>query len=394
MAYKVIRRSLSTGVAIAGVSAITWSAIAVLPADEPVAVAHRVVTAKVTPVALASSLQLLAEAAAATLQQSADGLITKLPALWNQVNVQWADADLTHWNYALVADSFLMPVAPLVFGPLNDAVAEVVARAFPVIGDEIRAIPGMVEYGVIRLIGPILSAIGGAGAAHAQIFYSMSNWELRPFVEALVAAPGHVIGGLLFGGYGDLRPLLTGEVGGLPIPAPGLLTPWGQQPAPRDIKWAPDAPGTVVESDTLVDELSEARIVEGEIVAEPVTEAIAELVKAVEPAAELVEPVEAEETVAEETPTEETPTEETPTEGTPAEGTPAEGAETSTPAKSADEAATDTKEAQKTKDAEKTESAEKADKTSKSSRRSEQRTNADRTGADANDRSARKRLSE
>lgn len=296
MAYKAIRRSLTAGVAIAGASAITWSAVAVVPANEPVVVAHRVVAATVTPAGLASSLQLLTEAAAATVQQSVDGLVTKLPALWNQVDAQWADVELTHWNYALVADSFLMPVAPLLFGPLNDAVAEVVARQFPVLGDEIRAIPGLIEYGVIRLIGPLLSAIGGAGAAHAQIFKSMSNWELQPFFEALVAAPGHVIDGLLFGGYGDLRPLLTGEIGGTPIPAPGLLTPWGQPPAPRDIKWAPDAPAVVVESETVAELVTDTTVVQDKIVAEPVeaepvAELVAEPVTTVEPVTATVETV-------------------------------------------------------------------------------------------------------
>lgn len=295
MAYKAIRRSLTAGVAIAGASAITWSTVAVAPANEPVVVAHRVVAATVTPAGLASSLQLLTEAAAATVQQSVDGLVTKLPALWNQVDAQWADVELTHWNYALVADSFLMPVAPLLFGPLNDAVAEVVARQFPVLGDEIRAIPGLIEYGVIRLIGPLLSAIGGAGAAHAQIFKSMSNWELQPFFEALVAAPGHVIDGLLFGGYGDLRPLLTGEIGGTPIPAPGLLTPWGQPPAPRDIKWAPDAPPVVVESETVAELVTDTTVVQDEVVVEPVepvvVEPVAELVTTVEPVTETVETV-------------------------------------------------------------------------------------------------------
>ncbi|MET4432454.1 hypothetical protein [Mycolicibacterium sp. 624] len=295
MAYKAIRRSLTAGVAIAGASAITWSTVAVAPANEPVVVAHRVVAATVTPAGLASSLQLLTEAAAATVQQSVDGLVTKLPALWNQVDAQWADVELTHWNYALVADSFLMPVAPLLFGPLNDAVAEVVARQFPVLGDEIRAIPGLIEYGVIRLIGPLLSAIGGAGAAHAQIFKSMSNWELQPFFEALVAAPGHVIDGLLFGGYGDLRPLLTGEIGGTPIPAPGLLTPWGQPPAPRDIKWAPDAPPVVVESETVAELVTDTTVVQDEVVVEPVepvvVEPVVELVTSVEPVTETVETV-------------------------------------------------------------------------------------------------------
>jgi hypothetical protein len=340
MAYNAIRSSLSAGVAIVGASAIAWSAVAVVPANEPVVVAHRVVTATVTPAGLASSLQLLSEAAAATVQQSVDGLVTKLPALWNQVDAQWADVELTHWNYALVADSFLMPVAPLLFGPLNDAVAEVVARQFPVLGDEIRAIPGLIEYGVIRLIGPLLSAIGGAGAAHAQIFKSMSNWELQPFFEALVAAPGHVIDGLLFGGYGDLRPLLTGEIGGTPIPAPGLLTPWGQPPAPRDIKWAPDPPAVVVESETIAELVTDTTTVQDKIVVEPVeAEPVAELAKTLEPVTETVETL----TIAE-------PVKAVAEDEASEDEAPSAGAGSSTPVKKADEAATDDDVTKDTKD--------------------------------------------
>lgn len=41
--------------------------------------------------------------------RTVDGLLVKspalwerVPALWEQVVAQWPDADLTHWNYALV----------------------------------------------------------------------------------------------------------------------------------------------------------------------------------------------------------------------------------------------------------------------------------------------------
>ncbi len=248
MEYNAFRRSVSTGLALVGAGAISFATVAAMPAQQ-VATATGGVSAEVRPVALAGYAQTLAAGAVATIQQSLDGLLNDAPALWNQVTAQWPDADLTHWNYALVTDAVLAPLAPLVIGPFNDAVAEVLAQQFPDLQDEIRQLPSVIEYGVVRLVGPVLSAIGGAGAAHAQIFYSMTTLELQPFFEAVAAAPVHVIDGLLFGGYGDLRPLLTGEVGGEPIPAPGLLTPWGQNPASRPIKWAPDSTLTLNQAD-------------------------------------------------------------------------------------------------------------------------------------------------
>ncbi|MCV7432325.1 hypothetical protein [Mycolicibacterium bacteremicum] len=253
MANKVFRQTLSTGVALAGAGAIALTPITVSPEATAVLEAPRVLSAEVVPAGLVQDLQLVAAGAQAALGQSYDALTRKIPELWWTVHEQWPDADLLHWNYALVSDIFLAPITPLVIGPLNDAVAEAVARNFPVLGEQIRQIPELVEYAFVRLVGPLLSAIGGAGVAHSEIFYSMTTLRIEPFIEAIVRAPFHVIDGLLFGGYGDLGPILPGREGEY-IPAPGLLTPWGQPPAVRDIKTpndiadstVPDASATVV----------------------------------------------------------------------------------------------------------------------------------------------------
>lgn len=223
--------------------------------------APRVVVAGPQSVALTGYAETLVAGAAAALEQSVDGLANDFPAIWAQVNAQWPDAELLHWNYALVADSFLAPVAPLVIGPLNDAVAEVLADAFPDHAEAIAQLPGLVEYTTVRLVGPLLSAIGAAGIAHEGIYYPTTTGDVAGFFEGIAAAPGHVIDGLLFGGYGDLSPLLTGEVGGTPIPAPGLLTPWGQEPPERDVQWglAPEAADTP----EVTEELLGAEVPEG-----------------------------------------------------------------------------------------------------------------------------------
>jgi hypothetical protein len=245
----VFRRSFTAGLAIAGAGAITWSAVGALPGEEPVAVAPRVVVAGSQSVALTGYAETLVAGAVAALEQSVDGLANDFPAIWSQVNAQWPDAELLHWNYALVADSFLAPVAPLVIGPLNDAVAEVLADAFPDHAEAIGQLPGLVEYTTVRLVGPLLSAIGAAGIAHEGIYYPTTTGDVAGFFEGIAAAPGHVIDGLLVGGYGDLSPLVTGEVGGTPIPAPGLLTPWGQEPPERDVEWG-STPGAEVPETT------------------------------------------------------------------------------------------------------------------------------------------------
>ncbi|MDZ7883101.1 MAG: hypothetical protein U5N53_09380 [Mycobacterium sp.] len=245
MANKVFRQTLTTGVVLASAGAIALTPVTVTPDIRAVADTPRVVTTDVMPAGLFQDLQLIGNGARAAVEQSIDGLVRKVPDIWWTVEEQWPDADLTHWNYAMVANIVFAPTTPLLIGPLNDAVAEAVARNFPVLGDQIRQIPDLVEYAFIRLVGPLLSAIGGAGQAHSDIFYSMTTWRIEPFIEAIVKAPFHVIDGLLFGGYGDLGPILPGREGQY-IPAPGLFTPWGQPPRVRDIKTPNDIVTTTV----------------------------------------------------------------------------------------------------------------------------------------------------
>lgn len=295
MANNVFRQTLTAGVVLASAGAIALTPVTVTPELRAVVDTPRVVTADVMPAGLLQDLQLIGNGARAAVEQSVDALTRKIPDLWWTVHEQWPDADLLHWNYALVTDIFLAPVTPLLIGPLNDAVAEAVARNFPVLGDQIRQIPDFVEYAFVRLIGPVLSAIGGAGVAHSEIFYSMTTLRIEPFIEAIVRAPFHVIDGLLFGGYGDLGPILPGREGQY-IPAPGLFTPWGRPPRVRDIKTpndiittttVPDADANVVSLSTGRGESStetDAAVVEPttdtvvgtpeEATAEPVTETV------------------------------------------------------------------------------------------------------------------------
>ena len=185
MANNVFRQTLTAGVVLASAGAIALTPVTVTPELRAVVDTPRVVTADVMPAGLLQDLQLIGNGARAAVEQSVDALTRKIPDLWWTVHEQWPDADLLHWNYALVTDIFLAPVTPLLIGPLNDAVAEAVARNFPVLGDQIRQIPDFVEYAFVRLIGPVLSAIGGAGVAHSEIFYSMTTLRIEPFIEAV-----------------------------------------------------------------------------------------------------------------------------------------------------------------------------------------------------------------
>ncbi|CAN7190935.1 hypothetical protein [Mycolicibacterium frederiksbergense] len=296
MANKVFRQTLTTGVVLAGAGAIALTPVTVTPQIRAVADTPRVVSTDVMPAGLFQDLQLIGNGARAAVEQSIDGLVRKVPDIWWTVEEQWPDADLTHWNYAMVANMVFAPITPLLIGPLNDAVAEAVARNFPVLGDQIRQVPELIEYAFIRLVGPLLSAIGGAGQAHSEIFYSMTTWRIEPFIEAIVKAPFHVIDGLLFGGYGDLGPILPGREGQY-IPAPGLLTPWGQPPRVRDIKTpndivtttVPDANASLVSLSTGRDE---SAVGTDTAVTETTTDTVDEnpVDTAVEPAVETVTP--------------------------------------------------------------------------------------------------------
>ena len=294
MAHKVLRQTLSTGVALASAGAIALTPVTVAPQFQAVVEAPRVVTTEVMPAGLIQDLQLIASGAQAALGQSYDALTRKIPDLWWTVHANWPDEDLLPWNYALVTDIFLAPITPLVVGPFNDAVAEAVARNFPVLGDQIRQIPELIEYAFVRLVGPILSAIGAAGMAHYEIYMSTTTYRIEPFIEAIIRAPFHVIDGLLFGGYGDLGPILPGREGEY-IPTPGLLTPWGQQPPVRDIKTPNDIVDTTVTDANLVSLATEAADqVEdtSELTTTTETAPVAEVVPETAPDAEVVPAVE------------------------------------------------------------------------------------------------------
>ncbi|GAA2541390.1 hypothetical protein [Mycolicibacterium diernhoferi] len=279
MANKVFRQTINTGVALASAGAIALTPVMITPQAQPMIDTPRVVTAEVMPAGFVQDLRLIADGARAAVEQSVDGLTRKAPDLWWTVHEHWPDADLLHWNYALVSDIFLAPIAPLIVGPLNDAIAEAVARNLPVLGDQIRQIPEFIEYAFVRLVGPLLSAIGGAGMAHSEIFYSMTTLRIEPFIEAIVRAPFHVIDGLLFGGYGDLGPILQGQEGTY-IPAPGLLTPWGKPPRVRDIK----TPNDIVPNDIVTTTLPDADANLVSLVTEPADDAAATDSSVIDPA--------------------------------------------------------------------------------------------------------------
>ncbi|MDA2891471.1 hypothetical protein PDG61_11165 [Mycolicibacterium sp. BiH015] len=246
MAHSVFHRSITAGVALAGAGAIAFSTLPVLPNHEVAvaraaavvqpAAAPRVLTAEVEYASLVQSLEILLSGAAGAVGQSFAAFSTQMPAIFRQVQEQWADPDLTPWNHSLIASAFFTPVAPLVVGPFTDAVAEVLAQTFPSRGDEIREkLPEAVEYAFARLIGPLISAIGATGAVHQQIYAAGMAGNAPGQWLALLRAPGTILDGFLNGGYGDISALLTGQAGGDRIAAPGLLTPWGEYPQDRSV---------------------------------------------------------------------------------------------------------------------------------------------------------------
>ncbi len=248
MAYKAFRRSFATGIALVGAGTITFSSIAVPPDNDAFAVPEAIV-ANVHPgiyprtlaidvqnVALVSYLEILGTGAADALTESADTWHDDIPALFSQLVEQWPDPHLLPLNHSLLAAALMAPVAPLAVGPFTDAAAEVLAQALPAHGDDIReALPAAVDYTFARLVGPLVSAIGATGAAHQDYYWAGMAGDPVGQNVALLHAPIKVVDGLLFGGYGDVGVLLTGEVGGERVPAPGLLTPWGQYPEDRSV---------------------------------------------------------------------------------------------------------------------------------------------------------------
>lgn len=253
MAYKAFHQSVAAGVALAGAGAIVLSSISVLPRDQAVAnpavagadfyaaPAHRVVTAEVQNAALFTALQLLATGAVGAIKESLGTFTDDIPALYAQIGIgvpgaQWEDPDLLRLSHSQFGEMLFAPLAPLVVGPFTDAVAEALAQAFPSHGDKIREeLPKAVEYAFARLVGPIISAIGATGAVHQEIYRAGLDGNPPGQWLALLKAPGKIVEAFLFGGYGDISALITGEVGGERIAAPGLLTPWGKYPEDKTV---------------------------------------------------------------------------------------------------------------------------------------------------------------
>lgn len=311
MAYKMFHRSITAGIALAGAGAIAFSAVPVLPANDVViarhavaadfytAPAHRVVTTEIQNVALLRHLEILGAGAVAAVKESFGTFSDDIPALWNQLGIsveggQWEDPDLLRLNWSLLANIVLAPIAPLVVGPFTDAVVEVLAQTFSSHGDEIREkLPQAIEYAFARVVGPIVSAVGALGVAHRAAYDAGLAGNPPGQWVAILGVPFRMIEGFLFGGYGDISALITGEVGGERIAAPGLLTPWGQYPEDRSVTdtfpdsaaaatrlvpiavEATDAPKEIIAADTaetvtspvaaeVVDEPSGAAVVETE----------------------------------------------------------------------------------------------------------------------------------
>ncbi|CAN5372826.1 hypothetical protein BH11ACT6_BH11ACT6_37550 [soil metagenome] len=260
MAYNSFRRSLTAGVALVGAGAIAFAAVPAPLADEVVVAAPaafvatpRVVTTEVDPVVLATALQALATGAVASIEQSITAYGDDLPAMWDRVAANWADTEYLTLNYSLVLSSFLTPVAPLVVGPFTDAVAQVVGQAFPGAGDEVQQnIIAAVDYAFARVVGPFISAFSALGVAHLASYEAGMSGDPNARILAFLKAPFDVIDGFLFGGYGDLGPLLTGDLDGERVVPPGLLTGWGQQPVDRNFLPESDADATIA----LVDQVT------------------------------------------------------------------------------------------------------------------------------------------
>ncbi|CAN5395181.1 hypothetical protein BH10ACT9_BH10ACT9_38540 [soil metagenome] len=241
MAYNRFHQSLTAGVALVGAGAIAFAPLPTPLTDEVVAAppayvaTPRVVNTEVDPVVFATALQILATGAVGSVEDSLGTFTDQIPAMWNQVVTTWADTNELALNYSLVASIFVAPVAPLVVGPFTDAVAEVVAQAFPGDAAAIREnLPAAVDYLFARMVGPWVSAFSAISVAHLGSYEAGMSGDPNARIIALLKAPLDVIDGFLFGGYGDLSPLLTGELGGDVIAAPGLLTPLGQWPSDRN----------------------------------------------------------------------------------------------------------------------------------------------------------------
>lgn len=224
MVHKAFHRSLTAGVTLASVGAI---ALVPIPrqSDYEVRVdARRVITTEIQPAALANHVQLLIDGAVASLQESVHALTTTSPALLEQAMANWPIAE-TEQAYSQIANAVVAPLMPLVAGPFTEAVTEVLARSAPALREQIETIPLLAEHVTVRLLGPVLAAIGGAGAAHSDIYWATATGDVPGFVTGVLNVPRYMAEGFLFGGYGDVGPLLSDSDGRV-VPAPGLFTPW------------------------------------------------------------------------------------------------------------------------------------------------------------------------
>ncbi|OAN33905.1 hypothetical protein [Mycolicibacterium iranicum] len=312
MAHSVFRQSLTAGVALAGAGAIAFSTLPVLPTHEasvaraatvvqPV-VPPRVVTTEIEYVALVNALQTLAAGAAGTLGQVFASFTTQIPALNDYIAIGvpgglWEDADNLRLTHSLFGNMLFAPIAPVFVGAFTDAVVEVVAHASGDREDEVREkLTESIDYAFARLVGPIISAIGATGAVHQEIYRAGTAGNPQGQWLALLRAPGVIIDAFLNGGYGDVSTLLTGEVGGDRVAAPGLFTPWGEYPEDRSVTdtFPPVTPAetarvdavgdTSVESGQLVTLPVAASAVEDDAAGKPVEESATPADESTEPA--------------------------------------------------------------------------------------------------------------
>jgi len=251
MAHSVFHRSLTTGVALAGAGAIAFSTLPVLPTHEAAAaraativqpvVPPRVVTTEVEYVALVNALQTLAAGLGDTVGQVFASFSTTIPALNDYIGIGvpgalWEDADYLRLSHSLFGNMLFAPIAPVFVGAFTDAVIDVVAHASGDREDEVREkLTESVDYAFARLVGPIISAIGATGAVHQEIYRAGTAGNPQGQWAALLRAPGVILDAFFNGGYGDISTLLTGEVGGDRVAAPGLFTPWGEYPEDRSV---------------------------------------------------------------------------------------------------------------------------------------------------------------
>lgn len=243
--HTAFRRSITAGVTLATVGAIALVPTAPQLVDSPL-LERRVVTAEVVPAAFFDPgyVALLADGVAGSLRDSLEALTTASPALLQEALANWPLAE-TELAYSQIANAVVVPFMPLVAGPFTDAVTEVLARSAPQFRDQIETLPTFIEHSTIRLLGPVLGAIGGAGAAHAEIYWATATGDVPGFILGVLKIPVYVADGFLFGGYGDVGPLLSGSDGRV-IPAPGLFTPWNS-----DLLKSPDStPADDAESTT------------------------------------------------------------------------------------------------------------------------------------------------